>query len=181
MNQPQPESGSWGARAAWAHAGAPVEQPPSIRLAVRLMWVGAAVTLLGMMSAFLQVDELKEQIRESDRTLRPDEVDSYATAVLMFAAVLGLAVIGLWLWMSSVNAQGRMWARTTATVLGGLNLAFNLVGLALGQQAAITMVINVVNLVLAATILVLLYRPDSNRFYTQNQTSMAPSVSGQPG
>ena len=43
------------------------------------------------------------------------------------------------------------------------------------------MVINVVNLVLAATILVLLYRPDSNRFYTQNQTSMAPSVSGQPG
>ncbi|HEY3140626.1 MAG TPA: hypothetical protein VGJ86_05835 [Acidimicrobiales bacterium] len=181
MNQPQPESGSWGAPAAWAQAGAPVEQPPSIRLAVRLMWVGATVTLIGIVSAFLQVDELKKQIRDSDRTLRPDEVDSYATAVLMFAVVIGSAVIGLWLWMAGTNAQGKMWARTTATVLGALNLASNLVGLALGQQAPITMVINVVNLVLAATILVLLYRPDSNRFYNQNQSSMVPWGSGQPG
>ena len=126
----------------------PVEQPDSIRLAVRLMWVGAAISAIGIVVAFTQSDELRRQLRKADSSLSTDELDTAVAVGLTFVGIIGVISIALWLWMATTNGQGRSWARTVATVLGGLNVVFSILGI-----------------VLAVTILILLYRPDATAYY----------------
>jgi len=130
------------------------------------MRVGAVLSVVGILFSFLQRDEIRDQIAEDAATpMTDDELDTAVAFGLGFAVVIGLIGVALWLWMAHTNGQGKTWARTTATVLGGLNVLFTLVGVALGQTTALSLAASVIGLALAVTILVLLYRPDSNRFY----------------
>jgi hypothetical protein len=65
--------------------------------------------------------------------------------------------------MAYVNGQGKSWARIVATVLGGLNVVFTLLGLR--NQTAAGVAFSLVGLLLAAGIVFLLWRPESSRFY----------------
>lgn len=145
-----------------------VEQPPSIRLAVRLMWLGAVVTFLGSLSVFVQTDALRDRLKDNDATLTKSDLDAAVTAIIGFTIVIGLVIVALWLWMAYTNGQGKSWARVVATVLGVLNVLFLVGGLAMGNQTGLGLVFNFVNLVLAIVILVLLYRSDSSRYYLAN-------------
>ena len=130
------------------------------------MQIGAVLSVVGILFTFLQRDEIRDQIAEdADPPMTGDELDTAVAAGLGFAIVLGLIGAGVWLWMAHANGQGKTWARTTATVLGGLNVLFTLVGVAMGQSTALSLAASVVGLALAVTILILLYRPDANRFY----------------
>ena len=104
--------------------GAPtgVEQPPSIRNAVRLMYVGAVLSVLGALSIFLQVDAIRDQIEEDDPSLSGDDVDTAVAIFVVTFVVVSLISVGLWLWMAYANGAGKSWARVVATVLGGLNI-----------------------------------------------------------
>lgn len=147
-----------------------VDQPPAIRLAVRLMWLGALVTVLGSLSVFFQTDTLRDRLRDNDSTLTKSDLDAAVTAIIGFTVVVGVIVVALWLWMAYANGQGKSWARVVATVLGVLNVLFVLGGLAMGNQTGLGLGFNLVNLVLAVVILVLLYRPDSSAYYQANST-----------
>jgi hypothetical protein len=141
------------------------DPPPPLATAVKLMYVGAGLSALGVITNLFQRDELREQIAENDSSLTEDEIDTAVNFGLGFSLVLGLVVIGLWIWMARSNERGQSWARTTATVLGALSILFLLFGLALGQSTALSTGLGVVSLVLAAVILYLLYRPESNEYY----------------
>jgi hypothetical protein len=152
----------------WPDAAAPAEQPPSIRKAVRLMWAGAALSAIGIILTFLQTDEIKDAIRDEDSSLTAEEVDDALAFALTLTVVIGLIAIGLWLWMASANGKGKPWARTVATVFGGLNLLFFLLGLVQGQTTALGIVLGLISVALAAVILFFLYQEDSNRYYDLN-------------
>jgi hypothetical protein len=79
------------------------------------------------------------------------------------AVIIGLISVGLWVWMAVMNRKGRSWARIVATVLGGLNIVFTVIGLT--QDVGIGTIVNIVTIVLAAAILWLLYRPESSAYY----------------
>jgi hypothetical protein len=129
------------------------------------MWVGAAISGLGIIVTLFQRDEIKDEIREADSSLTPSEVDTATAFAITITVVVGLIAIGLWLWMAHTNGQGKSWARIVATVLGGLNILFALLGLAQGQMPALSLIVTLVSIALAATILILLYRPDAGRYY----------------
>jgi hypothetical protein len=141
-----------------------VEQPSSIRNAVRLMYVGAVLSVLGGLSIFLQVDAIRDQIEEDDPSLTGDEVDTAVAIFVVTFVVISLISIGLWLWMAYANGRGQSWARVVATVLGGLSIVSALVGIATGS-GGVGIVFSILSVVLAAVILFLLYRPESSRFY----------------
>jgi hypothetical protein len=167
---PPPPSGPWASDNLPPHPmsgyePAPVEQPDSIRTAVRLMYIGAALSLLGVLLTFTQVDAIRDAIEDSDDTLTSSEVDTLVNVSIGSAVVAGLIGVGLWVWMAVKNGQGRSWARVVATVLGALNIVFTLFGLAGGTATPVTLVSSLVSLVLAGVILYLLYRPESTRFY----------------
>jgi hypothetical protein len=142
-----------------------VEPPPSIVTAVRLMWVGAGLTILGVLIGLTQIDSIRDQIEEDQPSLTAGEVDSAVTVGVAFSVLFGLVAVGLWLWMASANRRGKSWARIVATVLAGLNLLAITVGLAVNPTTGLSTVMSVVTLVLAVAILVLLYRRESSEYY----------------
>ncbi|HEV7761656.1 MAG TPA: hypothetical protein VGO78_21770, partial [Acidimicrobiales bacterium] len=140
-------------------------QPSSIGLAVKLMWVGAAISAIGIVVAFFQRDELRDQLREADSTLTSSELDTAVSVGLTFVGIIGVISIALWIWMATTNGQGRSWARTVATVLGGLNVVFTALGFLGDQLTPLNVGFSILGIALAVTILVLLYRPESNKYF----------------
>jgi hypothetical protein len=163
---PPPAPGPWASDSAPmpdVPVAPPAEQPPPIRTAVRLMYVGAALSVLGVLLALGTRDEMRDQIIEDRPELSQSELDTAVNVGTALIVVGGLIGVGLWLWMAYANGQGRSWARIVATVLGGLNVLFTLLGLP--SATAVSVVFSLVGLVLAAAILILLWRPESSRFY----------------
>jgi hypothetical protein len=147
------------------YAPVEIEQPPAIRNAVRLMYVGALLSLIGVLLTPLQTDAIRDAVEDSDASLTAGEVDTVVAFSIGMAVVSGLVGVGLWLWMAIKNGQGRSWARVVATVLGGVNIVLTLLSVAGGQATGLTIAVSLLGVALAAVIIVLLYRPESSRFY----------------
>lgn len=143
-------------------------QPPSIVTAVKLMYVGAGLTALGILVSFLQIDALRDAIEDNDSSLSDSEVDTAVAGTLAVSVIAGLIIIGLWVWMAYANGRGRSWARIVSTILGGLNIVFTLLNLASGNSTPIGLVVALIGLGLAGYILYLMWRPESTAFYEAN-------------
>lgn len=149
-----------------AHAPRPdVEQPRSIAQAVRLMFVGAALSAIGVLLTFTQTDAIREAVEDSDQTLTESEIDTAVNVGIGFAVVSGLVGVALWIWMAITNGQGKSWARVVATVFGVLNVVGTLISLTGPGATGLTIATSLISVVLAAVILFLLYRPESSRYY----------------
>lgn len=154
---------------------AAVEQPTSISTAVKLMLAGAVVSLLSLIYSLATIGETKDTLREEVLKNEPNAsqstIDGAIAFGIGFAVVLGLVGALLWVWMAWKNGQGRSWARVVATVFGGLAVLSAVFTLSAGNAEAVSMVTTVINLVLAAVILFLLWRPESSRFYDASTAS----------
>ncbi|KQX74055.1 hypothetical protein [Aeromicrobium sp. Root472D3] len=150
-------------------------QPSSIALAVKLMLVGAALSLLSLVVGFIGLGSLKDdiarQMRESDPSVTQSTIDAAYAVGIASSIVGGSITVLLWLWMAWKNGQGRSWARVVATVLGVLNVVFTLFGLAIGGTQTVSVVLSIVNLVLGVFILVLLWKKQSSAFYDATAAS----------
>jgi hypothetical protein len=151
-------------------------QPSSIATAVKLMYAGAALSLLSVIASFFMLDTIKEAIeesmREADANVSQSTIDAAYSIGLASTVVVGIISVGLWLWMAWKNGQGRSWARIVATIFGGLNVLTTLVGFTQPGMTAVTATISVANMVLAVIILILLWRKESSSYYdsvSQNQ------------
>jgi hypothetical protein len=144
-------------------------QPPSIRMAVRLMWAGAALSAVSLILTLATLSSLKSHVRDqvlnNDPTLSASEVDTAYHLFVTSAVVGSVVAILLWLWMAWKNGQGRSWARIIATALGALNLLSSLYTIGSGNAEAVSDILTVINLILAVVILVLLWRRESSDFY----------------
>lgn len=141
----------------------PVEKPSTVTRAVQLMYVGAALSVVGIVVTWATKSQLRDQVAAASPSLTPDQVDTALTVSLGFASVVGLVGVGLWVWMALANQAGKSWARVVATVLGGLGLAGAL--FSLRSATGISIVLQLVSVLLAITILVLLWRPASSAYY----------------
>jgi hypothetical protein len=175
---PYPSAPSGYPSAAPGVGGAPaaaVEQPPAVRNAVRLMWVGAAISLLSLIVTLATLGTLKSQIRDQVRTngqhVTQSQLDAAFTAAVVFSVVIAAIAIGLWLWMAWKNGQGRQWARIVATVLGVLNVIFTLLSFVGNRATGGTRILSVIDLVIAIAILILLWRKESSDFYRARSAS----------
>lgn len=148
--------------------GQPVAQPASIAMAVKLMYVGAALSLLGLLSTLFMRGSIRDAVQKaSDNAathLTSAQVDAAVSAAVGVGVVSGLIGVALWLWMASANGKGRKWARILATIF----FAFSVLGM-LGSLAqhppVLSLIISVLSVILGAYIIYLLYRPESSQYY----------------
>lgn len=172
MTNPPGEFGEW-PEPQQPHPGA-ATRPSPLNLAVKLMYLGAIVTFLGVLPALLMGDEFREVIREqliATGEQVTDEILAAATAVaIAFIFAVGLLGAGLWILMAVFNGKGRKWARVTATVLGVIGILINLTTFTgVGQpNVGFGPMLGLLNAILAAVILVLLWRPDNAPYYEAN-------------
>lgn len=141
----------------------PAEPPSSIRTAVRLMYLGAALSVLWTLLVLPQRDVLRDQLEGQNVDLDPADLDAFVNTFVTLLVVLGVVSVGLWLWMAFANRRGRPWARVVATILGVLGVVAGVFGLF--QPLGLGMLLNLGLLVLAGAILFLLYRPESSAYY----------------
>lgn len=147
---------------------APVSRPASIDMAVKLMYVGAVLSLLGMVFTVMMRDTIRAAVEKasnnSSAPMTASQVDAAVSLAVGVSVVVGLIGVGLWLWMASANGKGRKWARIVATVFFGLSVLSTLSSL-LQHPPVLSLVVGLINLLLGAYIIFLLYRPESTQYY----------------
>lgn len=151
----------------------PVTRPKSMDLAVTLMRVGAVISLISALSVLFLRDTIREAVttslEDAGTTADQGTVDAAVAIGTGTAIVFGLVGVALWLWMASANGKGRSWARILSTVFFALSVVSFLVGLA-QAQAGLSLVLNVVSLLLGASIIFLLWKKESSEFYAASST-----------
>lgn len=157
--------------------GAPaVTKPQSVGLAEKLMYGGAAITLINALwGAFGDQDMMRDQVRteleRAGQAADPASVDSAVQIGVIAALVFGVLMAALWALMGWLNGRGVGWARIVATILGVLGVlstVSGLVGAGLLPGAgvsAVSMVLSVVIGLIALAVVVLLWRPDAREFF----------------
>lgn len=141
-------------------AGAPaVARPKSVDNAFLLWMIGAGIYLV-----FVIIGVSTDAARDSlERSLGRAPTDSEVTGAKAFALILGLLFIGLFVLFAFLMRAGRNWARITLTVLGGISIVLNLLGI--GNADALSVIITLLLILLIAGSIYLMYRPDANRYF----------------
>ena len=94
--------------------------PPPVVNAVKLMYVGAAVSTVSLIISLADIGGTKPAIRRARPEAHGHPGQPAQHVHHRLAIVSGLVGIGLWLWMARANGQGKNWARIMSTVLFGL-------------------------------------------------------------
>jgi hypothetical protein len=95
--------------------------PPSITRAVRVMYAGAAASLIGIIVDLTTYSSLQNAIathrRKNGQPLTHAQVVDLAHVEVVAFVVGGLIAAALWIWMARSSRAGKSWARVVSTVL----------------------------------------------------------------
>jgi hypothetical protein len=149
--------------------GKPVESlrpapPAPVLNAVKLMYAGAAVSLVSLVISLTDVSGTKAAIRKARPDLTATQISQLNGFIIGLAIVSGLVGVGLWLWMSWANKGGKNWARIFSTVLFGL-ATLDLFGVFSQPKTALGLIFPLLTWLIGLGVIVLLWRPDSSRFF----------------
>ena len=150
-------------------SGKPVElerppAPPSVLNAVKLMYVGAAVSTVSLIISVADIGSLKSAIKKARPTWTTTQVNQYDRFLIIVALLSGVIGIALWLWMSWANKNGKSWARVLSTVLFCL-ATLDLVGVFGQPKTVLGLIFPVLTWLVGLGAVFLLWRPDANAFF----------------
>jgi len=138
--------------------------PPSVVMAVRLMYAGAVVSALSLIVGLVTVGSLRNSLHKSDPSLTTSQLHSLQTVVVVGSVFIGVISVGLWVWMALMNKAGKSWARIVSTVLFGLDTLFLLLGLARAGAAGGTLV-SILTWLIGLGAIIYLWRKDSSAYF----------------
>lgn len=145
--EPPPQRGTIGPR------------PRSIEMAVNLIWVAVALTVLSTILSFANINEAVDVAIENDTTGTLTE-DAVRSGVIVFTVVFLVIGVGLYAMLAIFLNKGRNWARIVYTVLAALFLVLGLLGLA-GEQPTLTRLLGILQLVIIVATLFFLWKKES--------------------
>ena len=149
--------------------GKPVEPerppaPPSVLNAVKLMYVGAAVSTVSLVISLVDISGTKTAIHKARPSLTTAQVNQLNTFIITLAIVSGVIGVALWLWMAKANSQGRSWARILSSVLFGL-ATLDMFGVLSQPKTLLGLVFPMLTWLIGLGAVILLWRPDSSAFF----------------
>lgn len=173
-------------------AGSERRPPLSVRAAVRLMYAGAAMTIVTALVDLLTRSGLKSAIEHGLNTasrvhglprLTPGQVNSSVTAVIVMAIIVSVVGAFLWVFIARASTEGQWSARITATGLFGLDTLALLAGPAdLGVRGPASRPAEACLLAVWLTglaVIVLLWQRSSGRFFSGSRPG-SPRWGGSP-
>jgi hypothetical protein len=107
-------------------------QPPSLRYAVRLMWAGAGVAMVGTILTLALGSKVRSGIlntliknssfdrRQGRAGYTLPQLHQWAHGIVVAFVVGEIVIVLLWAWMARANNRSFGWARITASVLFAL-------------------------------------------------------------
>lgn len=97
------------------------DPPGSVRIAVLLMYAGAAVTALGLVVSIIAIATGDRVLRASHPDATVAQLHATKSALIVLAVASAVIEIAAWLLLARTSRLGLRWARIVATVLFGLN------------------------------------------------------------
>jgi hypothetical protein len=138
--------------------------PASVLNAVKLMYAGAAVSLVSLVISLTDISGTKTAIRKARPDLTATQISQLNGFIIGVAILSGVVGIGLWLWMSWANKEGKNWARIFSSVLFGL-ATLDLFGVFSQPKTVLGLIFPLLTWVIGLGAIVLIWRPDSSRFF----------------
>ncbi|MEV6276908.1 hypothetical protein [Nocardia sp. NPDC051832] len=174
--QPEPYPGAepypGGSYDPYSQSPAKPPVPSTVQNAFYVMLAGAVLTVLSTLLVFLELDTIRDEVRNADPdgVFTEQQLDGLVTFAIGFAVAINLVSAGLWVWMAFANRAGKNWARITASVFFGLNALFSLINLVgagvAGSGAGVSGLIStVVLLLIGAAAMFLLWHKDSAPYF----------------
>jgi hypothetical protein len=171
----QPYPGGAGGSAGYAPGQQP-PQPTTVRNAVRLMFGGAAVSLISFVLVLAFSGKFRTAVLKALRKANAKLVSQHKTpltAAQMHTAVNGylavvliLLVIGvaLWVWMAWANGKGKGWARIVSSVLFALNTIYLLLSI---SRASIAIILVGIGWLCGLGAIILIWNKQSAPYYAK--------------
>lgn len=106
----------------------PLRPPSSVQCAALIMYAGAAASLIGVIVDLVTRSATVNAWRSAAVKAHTVLSGSGAANTLTLVWVLGVISVGLWIFIARASLDGRRWARTTGTVLFGVDTVAVLIG-----------------------------------------------------
>jgi hypothetical protein len=145
--------------------------PPSITRAVRVMYVGAAASVIGIIVDLTTYSSLQNAIanrkRKNGQPLTHSQVVNLAHVEVVVLVVVGLIAAGVWIWMARSCLAGKSWARIVSTVLFAISTIGAFVSIGGGAVAAggATRIYGFVVWIVGVVAIVLLWQRTSSEYF----------------
>lgn len=152
-------------------------RPAPVALAVKLAVAVAALALLEGLALVLDVGGVRATAISASSS-DPELTETLTTVAVVFAVAGSVIGASLWLVFGLLAGRGHGWARIVVTAIAGLAAFSSLFSLTDGSLLSVTSALRVV---LAVAVIVLLFRPEANRWYTQvKAVRRQPVTTGYP-
>ena len=149
-------------------------RPAAIAVAMKLMYLGAALTFIGVVYGLFNTGQTREgvMIRNAQRTgsarLAPGEIDGAVHIAIGVSVAAGIFGMALWIAMAVLNGQGRGVARMVASVLctfSAVSFIYGVAAVISAGDGVASLVVRGLNLAIGLGAIVMLYRPVSSAYY----------------
>ncbi len=138
--------------------------PASVLTAVKLMYTGAAFSLIGIVISLTAKDAIHKAIIASRPSLTDSEINTAVNVGIAFGVIVGLIGVGLWLWMAFANKAGHSWARIVSTVLFGIN-TLGLLYIVISPNSGFQKLGSAVGWLIGLGAIMFLWRSDSSAYF----------------
>jgi hypothetical protein len=144
-----------------------IERPPvpsQVANAVKVMYVGAVTSIIGIIIDILTVNATKSAIERRSHKLSVHQIDASQHALIAGFIVGGLIGAAAWIIVARNCQGGKNWARITGSVFFGIATIDTIVGLTAPLAGAVKIWGVVVWLVGLAAVVLLWQRPSTEYF-----------------
>jgi hypothetical protein len=138
--------------------------PAPVTNAVRLMFVGAGLSVLSLILLLATKDSLKKEILKKNTDYSATKLDDALNAAIAVGVVIGLVFIVLYVLLALQVGKGKNWARIVTWVLAGLGVLGALTAFAQPEPAASRVLTLIGGLVDLAIIIFLAQKPSNEYF-----------------
>ena len=144
---------------------APASAPPSVLRAVKVMYAGVAVSLIGIVIDMTTLSATRAAIIKHSPTLTTAQVNNAEHVEIGLFIASGLIGAALWLWMAQSCRAGKGWARIVSTVLFAIDTLAVLITTAGTAGGALSRAYALVIWVVGLIAIILLWQRASSGYF----------------
>jgi hypothetical protein len=147
----------------------PATVPQSVLRAVRVMYVGLAASLLGIVVDLTTLSATRSAILKRNPGYTAVQVNNAEHLEIGLFIAGGLIGAALWLWMAQSCRAGKSWARVVSTVFFGIDTLSVLVGATAVQGGGLSRIYGFVVWVIGLIAIILLWQRASSGYFRAAQ------------
>jgi hypothetical protein len=139
--------------------------PSQVQNAVKVMYAGAAASLLGIVIEIITVNATKSAIEKHSPHMSASQVNATQHALIAGSAIGGVIAAVLWIVIARNCLGGKNWARLVGTILFAI-ATIDAIGGAIAPLAGAAKLWEAVIWLIGLTAVVLLWQRPSTEFFT---------------